>query len=116
MSYTVDAIFGFIGIGMVSVMIAYLSLIQRNFRERRKVALTMFFLRDKGAKHFKILAFSMIVYAASMFAVGIEMIYPSFWLEVLSRTAILVTMGGLIYFVHGVEHITAQRENEEEEG
>lgn len=110
-----DIMFGFAGIILVSMMTGYLALIQRNFREQQKVALTMFFLRDQGAYYFKILAISMIIYSASMFAVGIEMIYTSYWLEVFSRAALIVTMFGLLYFVRGVKIITAKDKEENKE-
>jgi hypothetical protein len=106
--YMPDVIFGFVGIILISVMVGYLALIQKNFRDRQKVALTMFFLRDEGASYFKVLAISMIVYSVSMFAVGIEFIYSNYLLEVFTRVAILVSMAGLLYFVRGVKIITGQ--------
>lgn len=106
--YMPDVIFGFIGIILISVMVGYLALIQKNFRDQQKVALTMFFLRDKGASYFKVLAISMIVYSASMFAVGIEFIYTNYLLEIFTRVAILVSVAGLLYFVRGVKIITGQ--------
>lgn len=110
-----DLVFSLMGIVLVSVMIGYLALIQRNFREQQKVALTMFFLRDQGASYFKILAVSMIIYSVSMFAVGIELIYTSYWLEVFSRAALIVTMFGLLYFVRGVKIITDQDKEDDNE-
>lgn len=107
-----DVLFGLFGTIIMVLMTAYLAMIQQNFREQRKVALTMFFLRDKGAGHFKVLAIAMVIYSASMFAVGIEMIYDSYILEVLSRITILVSMAGLLYFVRGVELITGMSEDE----
>lgn len=96
-------------------MIGYLALIQKNFREQQKVALTMFFLRDEGASYFKVLAISMIVYSVSMFAVGIEFIYENYWLEVFSRLSLIVTMVGLLYFVRGVKIITERGKDEDRE-
>lgn len=110
--YMPDVIFGFVGIILMSFMIGYLALIQKNFRDQQKVALTMFFLRDKGASYFKVLAISMIVYSTSMFAVGIELIYTNQFLEIFTRAAILITMGGLLYFVRGVKIITGRDKDE----
>lgn len=110
-----DVIFGFVGIVLVALMVGYLALIQRNFREQQKVALTMFFLRDQGASYFKVLAVSMIIYSVSMFAVGIELIYTSYWLKVFSRAALIITLFGLVYFVRGVKIITGQDKDEDKE-
>lgn len=110
-----DIIFGLAGIFLVSMMIGYLALIQRNFREQQKIALTMFFLRDQGASYFKVLAVSMIIYSVSMFAVGIELIYTSYWLKVFSRAALIVTLFGLLYFVRGVKIITDEDKEDNRE-
>ncbi len=107
-----DVLFGLFGTVIMVFMTAYLAMVQQNFREQRKVALTMFFLRDRGADHFKVLAISMVIYSASMFAVGIEMIYDSYLLEVFSRITILISMMGLLYFVRGVKIITGMDEDE----
>lgn len=109
--YMPDIIFGFVGLVIILVMVGYLALIQKNFRDQQKVALTMFFLRDEGAYHFKVLAISMVIYSASMFAVGLEMIYTNWFLEIFTRAAILVSMAGLLYFVRGVEIITGRDKN-----
>ncbi|MFB6202951.1 MAG: hypothetical protein ABEK01_00505 [Candidatus Nanohaloarchaea archaeon] len=101
-----DTFFGFIGAVLFAGMTYYAYRTLQNFREHREVSMAEFLIDERGIDSFVVLAFSSLLYAFSMVAVALELVYPNYYLKVLTRGMLLGVAAGMTYFFRNIYLVT----------
>lgn len=108
----VETAFGFGGAILFLMMIYYMRLALKHFKDHEDVSMVKFFIDERGEKAFKLLAVTAFAYAIAMVVTGLEFLIEDFGLLVSSRGLILAVGVMLTYFIREVYLVTKKNPDE----
>lgn len=108
----VETVFGFGGALLFLLMIYYMRMALKHFKDHEDVSMVKFFIDQRGENAFKFLAATAFVYAVAMVVTGLEFIIDDFMLLVSSRALILGVAAMLTYFIREVYLVTKKNPEE----